>query len=412
MDKKKVFIIFSTFGVAYLLSSLLRGVTATLAPEFVNEFSLNATQLGLLGGAYFLGFALMQLPMGSWLDSYGTKLVLPVSLIAAVFGSYLFGVSKSFEGLLLARFLSGVGVSGCLIAPLTAARLWTSPAEQQRINLWMLMAGSMGLLVATLPTEIFSARYGWRNIFILVALLLAIVAAAIYGLTPRNTKTKTQVQSSSFLSYAHIVKNPYTWKIGPLGFFNYATLVAIQTLWMGPWLTNVVGNTKSEAATGLFWVNTIMLFVFMILGVFTTKIVKSKRGAEGVLAYFLPLSILSLLLITYIGTSATWQFFSLYFITGSVLALTHPAVGQNFEAKQAGRAIAFFNLLLFLGVFFAQWGVGAIVNTCIDNSFDVKEGYQIAFLILSCLSTMSYLWFIFFDKLFLQKTKPIEYSAQ
>lgn len=398
IKQRNIIAIFTIFGLAYLLSSLLRGVTAALAPSFVSEFDLNPTQLGLLGGAYFLGFAAMQLPMGSWLDKYGTKVVLPSSLILAVIGTYLFGSAQTFEGLLLARLLTGVGVSGCLIAPLTAARLWVSPAGQQQINLWMLMAGALGLLIATLPIELLAEQYGWRSIFTVVALLLIIVVIAIFVITPKNEAPTNISNVTWFRSYGEIIKNPYTWKIGSLGFFNYAILVAVQTLWVGPWLTNVVGRSEIEAATDLFWINTVMLFVFMILGAITTKIVKSKSGAEGALKYFLPLSIIVLALISYLGDAATWHYFALYLVTGSVLALTHPAVGQHFEAHLAGRAISFYNLLLFLGVFFAQWGVGLIINFCIAQSIDVETSYQIAFIVLTALSGISYIWFVVFDR--------------
>ena len=124
--------VFVVFGAGYLLSSALRGVTATLAPSFVQTFHLQPAQLGILGGMYFLGFALMQLPAGAWLDRFGSRPVLSVSLLLAALGSYLFATAESFAGLVVARFACGVGVSACLIAPLTSARMWLSPPRQQQ----------------------------------------------------------------------------------------------------------------------------------------------------------------------------------------------------------------------------------------------------------------------------------------
>lgn len=390
--------IFLLFGIAYLFSSLLRGVTATLAPMFVREFSLSANELGLLGGAYFFGFAVMQLPMGTWLDRYGTKRVLALSLIAAVLGSYLFSAAESLMALLIARFLCGMGVSACLIAPLTAARLWLEPSEQQQVNLWMLMAGALGLLVATLPSQTAAAAYGWRSIFMFVAALFALIIAAILFWSPK-TETASKSKLAWYRSYGEVLTNSYTWKIGPIGFVNYAILVAVQTLWAGPWLTNVAGYSAGDAATGLFWINLLMLLVFMLLGVITPKIIKSKYGAERMLKMSLPLSLLTLLLIAYQGSSATWPYFSMYCIASSVLALTHPAVGQHFESHQAGRAISFFNLLLFLGVFLAQWSIGLIITVISKNTANIVIAYQSAFYILALLSTLSYLWFVFFESI-------------
>jgi MFS family permease len=56
---------FLCFAFAYFFSALVRAVVATLAPAFSGELGLTAADLGLLAGAYFLGFASMQLPLGS-----------------------------------------------------------------------------------------------------------------------------------------------------------------------------------------------------------------------------------------------------------------------------------------------------------------------------------------------------------
>ena len=60
--------LFLSFAFTYFFSALIRGVTATLAPLFSAEVGLSSGDLGLLAGAYSLGFAAMQLPMGSALD--------------------------------------------------------------------------------------------------------------------------------------------------------------------------------------------------------------------------------------------------------------------------------------------------------------------------------------------------------
>jgi MFS family permease len=77
---------FASFAFAYFLSGALRGVTATLAPVFSSELGLTAGDLGLLSGAYFLGFAVTQLPLGSALDRFGPKRVLLAFLAVAVLG--------------------------------------------------------------------------------------------------------------------------------------------------------------------------------------------------------------------------------------------------------------------------------------------------------------------------------------
>src|ERR1041384_730180 len=128
--------VFTALALGYFLSSVMRAVTGTLAPTLATELSLSAGELGLLAGAYFLGFATMQLPLGSWLDRYGPKRVLVALLSVAVLSCLAFAVANNFWTLLLARLLGGVGVSACLMAPLTGYRSWLEPQMQVRANAW------------------------------------------------------------------------------------------------------------------------------------------------------------------------------------------------------------------------------------------------------------------------------------
>jgi sugar phosphate permease len=56
--------VFAPFAAAYFLSYLLRNISAVIAPSLSAEFMLDAGQLGYLTASYFLGFALMQIPIG------------------------------------------------------------------------------------------------------------------------------------------------------------------------------------------------------------------------------------------------------------------------------------------------------------------------------------------------------------
>ena len=104
---------FVVFAATYFLAALLRAITATLAPSFSAEFDLGAADLGLLAGAYFLGFALLQLPLGAALDRWGPKRVELSLLALAVLGCALFALAVNFTQLVLARFAgsSAEGVS-------------------------------------------------------------------------------------------------------------------------------------------------------------------------------------------------------------------------------------------------------------------------------------------------------------
>lgn len=184
LPRRTAVIVFLCFASAYFLSALVRAVTATLAPVLSDEFALSARNLGLLAGGYFLGFSASQLPLGNWLDRHGPRKVLLCFLGIAVLGCVAFSMATSFTTLMLARVLCGVGVSACLMAPLTGYRRWLTPTTQLRANSWMLMTGSLGMLASTLPVQWLLPHVGWRPLFWGLAALLALSMLLIYLVVP------------------------------------------------------------------------------------------------------------------------------------------------------------------------------------------------------------------------------------
>ena len=227
--------VFVAFAFNYFLSALLRAVVATLAPEFARELQLGAADLGLLAGAYFLGFASMQLPLGWALDRYGARRVLLCFLVFAVLGCIGFALARNFGQLVVARLMIGLGVSASLMAPLAAfVHLYDRPL-QLRLNSWMLMTGSLGMVASTLPVQALLPMVGWRGLFWMVAAALVVGMVGIAAGAPADRPSRGEARQAG--SYRAILTHPVFVRSLPLGFFTYGGLIAVQALWAGPWLT-------------------------------------------------------------------------------------------------------------------------------------------------------------------------------
>ena len=98
--------------------------------------------------------------------------VIPYLLLIALVGTISFAFAKNFTGLFISRIFIGVGVSACLMGPLTGYRVWFEEKYQQRANSWMLMVLSIGFLASTLPVQILLPLIGWRSIFFLIGALI------------------------------------------------------------------------------------------------------------------------------------------------------------------------------------------------------------------------------------------------
>lgn len=355
--------VFLAFALAYFLSALIRAVTATLSPVLSAELSLRASDLGLLAGGYFFGFALTQLPLGTWLDRFGPRRVILAFLGVAVLGCAAFAMATSFAGLLAARVLTGMGVSACLMAPLTGYRRWLQPATQMRANSWMLMTGSLGMVASTLPVQWLMPLLGWRGLFWSLAALVLLSMLVLAALVPRWRKAPSSVVAAPGTSgYGAIWRHPYFRQLAPIGFVNYGGMVAVQTLWAGPWMVQVAGYTPQRAAFGLFAINLCMLLSFWLWGMVNPHLARRGVPAERLIAWGLPLSFVALAAIVVLGPRAGWPMWAAFCVSSTSVSLSQPAVALALPAAAAGRALSAYNLVIFAGVFLVQWAIGGLVD--------------------------------------------------
>ncbi len=393
LDKKTAAIVFLTFAAAYSLSALVRAIIATLSPVLSQEFSLQSRDLGLLAGGYFLGFAATQLPLGTLLDRYGPKRVIVCFLAVAVLGCLAFSVASSFAGLLLGRVLIGMGVSACLMAPLTGFRRWLDAPTLLRANSWMLMSGSLGMLASTLPVQWLLPLVGWRALFWALAALVFLALLTIAFVVPKwavdaNATTGTPA------GYAEVWKNRYFQKMSPLAFVNYGGLVAIQTLWAGPWMVKVANYTPLQAATGLFYLNATMLLTFWSWGLVNPYLARRGWHTDRLIAWGAPVSILILAFNIWGGASTGWLGWTAFCVASTVISLSQPAVGMAFKPSLAGRALSAFNLVIFAGVFTVQWGIGLLVDAFAALGLARVASFQAAFSVFLVCCVAAYIYFL------------------
>ncbi|MEO8656179.1 MAG: MFS transporter [Ramlibacter sp.] len=372
---------------------MLRSITATLAPTLTRELALKAGDLGLLAGGYFFGFAVTQLPLGRWLDRHGPKRVLNSFMLLAVAGCLAFSAATSFGGLLAARVLCGIGVSACLMAPLTGFRRWLTPASQLRATSWMLMTGSFGMLASTLPVQWLMPVMGWRPLFWMLAAGVAISMAAITWKVPGWQRVPADPGSKSG-SYADVWKHPYFRRVAPVGFFHYGGLIAIQTLWAGPWLVRVTGDAPLQAATGLFVINSAMLATFLGWGMVTPWLTRKGVTTDRLITLGVPSSFVVLTFIILAGPAAGTIAWTLFCVASTFLALAQPAVGMAFAPALAGRALSAYNLVIFVGVFVVQWGIGLLVDGFLAAGLTVVGSFRAAMTVFLACIMLSYAYFV------------------
>jgi hypothetical protein len=194
--------------------------------------------------------------------------------------------------------------------------------------------------------------------------------------------------------YAAIARHPLFVRTAPLGFFVYGGLVAVQSLWAGPWLTRVCHWSAGQAAQGLFGINLAMLLAFLAWGMVLPRLAQRRIDPMQIMAWGLPLSLLLLVGNVVLGAAAGALHWAAWCVACSFVSVSQPAVGAAFPAAQAGRALSAFNLVIFCGVFCIQWGLGLGIDALRAQGLGEGAAFRVAFLVFGLCCALSYAWFL------------------
>jgi predicted MFS family arabinose efflux permease len=320
--------------------------------------------------------------------------VLASCLTVAVVACLAFAAATGFGSLTLARALMGAGVGACLMAPLTAFQRWFDLPTQLRASPWILMAGSFGMLGSTLPVQLALPIIGWRGVFVFVAAMFAIAIAGVLLWVPSESRRSATAVPAGRIpqsGYRMIWRQPTFRLYAGLGFVNYGGMIALQTLWIGPWLVNVGGQSAQSAAAGLFVVNGAMLAAFLAWGWAMPRLLRGGWGPDRLIVWGAPLSLLVLAMNAALGANAGAAAWALYCVSCTFMSHALPLVGRSFDAALAGRAMSAFNLVLFLGVFAIQWGFGLAVEAFLALGASNVDAFRAALCVYALLAMLAYL---------------------
>ena len=239
--------IIAVIAVAYVMSQFYRTSNGVIAKHLSWEFGLSAEALGVLTGAFFVSFAVAQIPLGMLFDRFGVRRTLPILLTAAVAGAVIYASAGGFASLMAGRLMMGVGVSGVLVGALFLFGRWV-PAE--RYATWigrMIALGGIGVLLSTSPLGLIAETIGWRYAFFGAGAITALGALLIYLLArdaPPGYIAKSSAPEGlgeSVKGVFEVLKTKRLPTVMAMAFASYPVLTSILGLWGGPYLIDVHG---------------------------------------------------------------------------------------------------------------------------------------------------------------------------
>jgi predicted MFS family arabinose efflux permease len=250
-------IIVTTLATAYVASHFFRASNVTIGLDLMRDLAIGPEALGALTGAFFFGFAAMQIPCGFLFDHFGPRRTVAGMLILATIGGAIFTLAPNWPILLIGRVLMGAGFGAMLIGSMVVISRWFPSDRFSTLTAMVMSIGLLGNLAATTPLAWASQAIGWRAVFAAAVLFTALAAIGVW-LVVRDAPSghpflaRTAEPPRQMLQgLMEVLRNPRLRPILALNFCNYACTFTVQGLWGGPFLREVHGLSPIEAGNVL-----------------------------------------------------------------------------------------------------------------------------------------------------------------
>ena len=383
-------IIVATMATAYVASHFFRASNVTIGLDLMRDLAIGPEALGALTGAFFFGFAAMQIPCGFFFDRFGPRYTVVGMLVVAAIGGTMFTLAPSWPVLLTGRVLMGAGCGVMLIGSMVIISRWFPPDRFSTLTAVVLSIGLLGNLAATTPLAWAAQDIGWRPAFGAVVVFIALATVAIW-LVVRDAppghpflSRKAEPSGEMLRGMIEVLRNPRLKPILALNFCNYACTFTVQGLWGGAFLREVYGLSPIAAGNVLLCAVIAYQVGMLAFGPLDRRLDTRKGIAMG-----------GTLVI--VGLLATLALFSHppvwlpvaviivmgFFSASSTMVMTH---GRGiFPDRLIGRGISTMNTAVMLGVACMQTLSGIIIGAFepLPSGARTEEAYRALFGVLT-----------------------------
>lgn len=402
------FLIFLILSALYTLSMFYRVSNAVIAPNLIRDLGLDAETLGILGGAFFYSFALLQIPMGPMLDRFGPRIVVISSALVGAMGAFLFAFGESFAAAMLGRILIGMGMAPILMGSLKVFTLQFPPEKFATLMGTFVSVGTLGSILATSPLAYFTSTIGWRMAFIMAGGVTALLAFLTFLILGREKKKSESLISSLpsqpeiriLQSFRLILGSLAFWQIATVAFFRFGVSMGLQGLWLGPYLMDIKGYSPVQTGNLLILLAIGTIVGGPIAGQFSDRIFRSSKGVA-----LWGLSLYTLSLLPLIGIfkiqNPLWYglifFFNGFFGTFGMVIYSHAK--NLFPVAISGTVMTWVNFFTMAGAAIFMPALGKIIEAFprIGHSYPA-EAYHLSFFICFLGMVASIIFYAFSKK--------------
>ena len=158
-------------GVGHGVSHFYQLILAPLFPLMKDDLGVSYAALGLIVAVYYTTSGVFQFMAGFAVDRFGARRVLAIGMALCVAGVLLAGLSSSYEMLLVAAVVGGLGNSVFHPSDLAILNARVSTARLGYAFSWHGIAGFFGYAAAPGFAVAVASAAGWRSVPLISAVL-------------------------------------------------------------------------------------------------------------------------------------------------------------------------------------------------------------------------------------------------
>ena len=155
-------------------------------PAIAADLHTTVAKISLSLSSFFIGISAGQMLYGPLLDRFGRKKPLYIGILIYLIASIGCAISTSVDALIWLRLLQALGSCSGMVASRAMVRDLFPVSENAKIfSLLMLVVGVSPIIAPTLGGYL-SADYSWHYVFIVLAVMAAIILLAIHFYLPES----------------------------------------------------------------------------------------------------------------------------------------------------------------------------------------------------------------------------------
>ncbi|HEY0041754.1 MAG TPA: multidrug effflux MFS transporter [Flavisolibacter sp.] len=334
-------------------------------PTIATDLQTSVDQVSYSLSSFFIGICIGQMICGPLLDRFGRKRPLYAGLILYIFASLGCAVSGSIEALIGFRFLQALGGCVGMVAPRAIVRDMFPVNENAKIFSLLVLVIGISPIIAPTAGSFFISSYGWHSVFVVLAIVTAILLVTVIFFLPESKKPdptfslKPKPIINSFLT---VMKEPQ--------FYTYALAGAISSAGLFAYLSGspfVFMQYFSVTEQHYSWIFALVAAGLISSSQLNNLLLKKYSSAQVIKVTLAVQAIvgLSLAVGTALGLLELYSTIFLIFLFLSCQGFSFPnssALSMAPFSKEAGSASALMGAL--------QMGFGALASGLVGVFFN------------------------------------------